>query len=101
MKLIGNFLFCAGVHLLIFTFVNHTSGQSCEYIWLLFHKKKFRTILSRTFRLCVSVISWQDYLRNVAQKFISILQEREITGAGMPLNSFDATMKYVQNSISL
>lgn len=43
------------------------------------------------------MIKWENYLRNVGQKFVSILQEREITGNGMPLRSFNATIKYVQN----
>lgn len=46
-----------------------------------------------------SVINWEDYLRNVGKRFIGILQEREITGNGMPLQEFESTIKYVTTSI--
>lgn len=46
-----------------------------------------------------AVIQWEDYLRTVGKRFIDILQEREITGNGMPLREFDASIKYVTISI--
>lgn len=46
-----------------------------------------------------AVINWEDYLRNVVKRFISILQEREITGNGMPLKEFEGSIKYVTISI--
>lgn len=39
------------------------------------------------------MIKWEDYLRNVGRSFIGLLQDREITGAGMPMRDFDATIK--------
>ncbi|KAG4072469.1 hypothetical protein HA402_004401 [Bradysia odoriphaga] len=72
MKLIKNCGLCVGV--IIFTLVNQSTGQS--------------------------LIKWEDYLRNVAQKFISILQEREITGNGMPMRDFNATINQTLYDIS-
>jgi len=38
------------------------------------------------------LIEWQDYLRNAAHKFITLLEQREITGNGMPMGSFNAAI---------
>lgn len=38
---------------------------------------------------------WRDYVDNVVRKFVSIIQEREITGNAMPLREFNASIEYV------
>ncbi|KAJ6649861.1 hypothetical protein Bhyg_05102 [Pseudolycoriella hygida] len=59
------YLLSVGVQLLIFSLLNESSGQ---------------------------LIAWEDYLQNVAKTFIKSLEEREITGSGMPLRDFNATI---------
>lgn len=42
------------------------------------------------------MIQWEDYLRNVGKRFIGLLEERSITGQGMPLRDFVGTIKYIK-----